>query len=104
MEITLIKLALERLYGEVETLKEVIKAQDDQIRQLKSQTPQLVFEAPKILETEYINMKEVQRILGVCYNTLQKIIQKGLLRPIRINQRRIRYSKTEVMQYLAVGG
>ncbi|MGV3632280.1 MAG: helix-turn-helix transcriptional regulator [Bacteroidota bacterium] len=104
MEITLIKLALERLHEEVETLKQVIKTQQDQISDLKSQTPQHVFETPKVVETEYINMKEVQRILGICYNTLQKIIQKGLLRPIRINQRRIRYSKTEVMQYLAIGG
>lgn len=104
MDITLIKLAVERLNQELETMKERVRLQEEEILRLKSSR---IMETPTVVksnEDRFIDTKEVQRILGVCYNTLQHIVQKGLLKPIRINQRKIRYSRSSVLQYLTVGG
>jgi predicted DNA-binding transcriptional regulator AlpA len=49
---------------------------------------------------ELINTKEVLYYLGICNNTLQSIIKKGLLHPIRINKRRLRFSKNSIQEYL----
>lgn len=104
MEITLIKLALERLNQELQEMKLIVSQQQVIINEMQQDKITQSLLPPKPKEDEFINMSEVQKILGVCYNSLQKIIQKGLLTPIRINQRRIRFSKAEVLKYLQVGG
>jgi len=96
----MVKLAIERMNEELEKLKEVVQKQQEEIEELKKTKVVETPEAVPIREDEFINTKDVQKILGVCYNTLRQIVQQGLLKPIRINQRRIRYSKRAVLSYL----
>jgi len=97
----MVKLAIERMNEELERLKVVVQKQQEEIAELKKSKVIETPEAVPVREDEFINTKDVQKILGVCYNTLRQIVQQGLLRPIRINQRRIRYSKAAVLNYLA---
>lgn len=96
----MVRLAIERMNEELEKLKEQVRRQQEEINELRNSAPTRQLEAALPKEDEFIDTKDVQKILGVCYNTLRQIVQQGLLRPIRINQRRIRYSKKAVLNYL----
>jgi Fic family protein len=97
---TMIKLAIERMSEQIDSLTEKVKLQQAEINELKKQKV-IIAELPQVVRAdEFINTKEVKSMLGVCYNTLQQVVNKGLLTPIRINQRRIRYSKQAVLNYL----
>ena len=102
MDLVLIKLSIETLAKRVEELEGANQVLTSKIEELeKREVIQLPIEAaPKEPEDELINGAEVQRMLGVCYNTLQTIVQKNLLTPIRVSARRIRYSKRAVMDYI----
>jgi len=47
-----------------------------------------------------MDIKEVQTKLGICYNSLSKLVKQGILKPIRINQRRIRFLRKSVYEYI----
>lgn len=101
-DIRILKLAFENLLNEVESLKNQNIEMKGEISDLKEKIGQGV--TPIIQQTipedVLLDTKDVLRILGVCYNTLQKVVEKGLLIPIRINQRRVRYSKMKILEYL----
>ena len=98
---TMVRLAIERMNEELEKLKEQVRRQQEEIEELRSVVPVAQLETTSQKEDEYLDSRDVQKILGVCYNTLQKIVKQGLIKPIRINQRRFRYSKKAVFNYLA---
>jgi len=97
---TMVKLAIERMNEELERLKGVVQRQQEEIEELKKTAPVFVHETAPSKEDEYLDSRDVQKILGVCYNTLQKIVKQGLIKPIRINQRRFRYSRFSVLSYM----
>ena len=97
---TMVKLAIERMNEELERLKGVVQRQQEEIEELKKTAPVVVQEPTLSKEDEYLDSRDVQKILGVCYNTLQKIVKQGLITPIRINQRRFRYSKKSIFNYI----
>ena len=102
IDIKIFQLAFERLIDEVEVLKEQNKQLRIEVDELKNNKP--IFRTIElkntIPDTVLLDTKEVLQLLGVCYNTLQKIVGKGLLTPIKINQRRVRYSKVKLIEYL----
>lgn len=102
-EIKIFQLALNQLMEEVELLKsqnEELKKQFEGFKKENRSTAILIPPEPTVEETVLLDTKDVLNILGVCYNTLQKIVAKGLLIPIKINQRRVRYSKIKILEYL----
>lgn len=54
----------------------------------------------EIREDVLMDTKEVLELLGISYNTLQAIVRKELINPIRINQRRVRYSRKDILAYV----
>lgn len=56
--------------------------------------------AEQIREDVLMDTKEVLELLGISYNTLQAIVRKQLIKPIRINQRRVRYSRKGILAYI----
>ena len=101
MELTMIKLAFERMHQEVEELKakySVIESKYLELEESIGTNRSITIEDKKM--DELIDTKEVLYYLGICYNTLQSIIQKGLLHPIRINRRRVRFSRNSIQEYL----
>ncbi|GAB5418454.1 MAG: hypothetical protein Crog4KO_33320 [Crocinitomicaceae bacterium] len=100
MDIALIKLSLERLLDKVEGLEKQNRKLKKRIQRLENSNPESS-EVSESNQDTLIDTKEVLQILGVCYNTLRSIISKNLIAPIRINQRRVKYSKQEVMNYIS---
>jgi excisionase family DNA binding protein len=106
MEMKLLKLAVERLYDQVEKLNGEIAQLKHEMADLRDKQPAVNLTVPPtvmLVENEYLDTKEVQRMLGVCYNTLRKVVDDGHIKPIRINQRRVRYNKADVIRYLEHG-
>lgn len=100
MNIVVLQLAIEQLSRDVELLKQENVRLNLEVKELKEKhlTPAPI---PVRSEPELLDTKQVLAYLGVCYNTLQAIIRKGLIQPIRINQRRIRFSKQAVLNFLS---
>lgn len=98
MNIEILMLAIEKLRNEVKTLSESnqeLRLELDELKNKQKHNKKIEKE-----KDEFLSTKQVQELLGVCYNTLQKIVRKGLITPIRINQRRVIYSKKKLLEYL----
>jgi predicted DNA-binding transcriptional regulator AlpA len=101
MELTIIKLSLERLLEKMEEM--AVENADLKGRVLELEKNQGAKNhdcIEPVKEDVLLDTKEVLRILGICDNTLRAIINKNLIAPIRINQRRIRYSKKAIYAYI----
>jgi transcriptional regulator with AAA-type ATPase domain len=102
LDVSLIKLSLERLLDKVEKLEQENLDLNNRIDKLEkredSRIPNKAIEESR--EDTLLDTKDVLGILGVSYNTLRAIINKKLIAPIRINQRRIRYSKKAIYAYI----
>ncbi|MBL4861775.1 MAG: helix-turn-helix domain-containing protein [Crocinitomicaceae bacterium] len=106
MDLTLIKLALEKLHQNMEALKNENDGLKERIEDLEKKTSEPVpvresWRVKEKMEDILLDTKDVLNILGISYNTLQAIVQKGFLNPLRINQRRIRYSKQAIYAYIS---
>ena len=104
MNLTMIKLAVEKLYDDVEKLKLRNKALEIQIRTFSNQSKETTTHSGQtsleLNPNELMNTKQVQKYLGICYNTLHTIINKGLIKPIRVSQRRVRFTKHSIQAYI----
>ena len=78
---------LEALQSEVKQLRMQLKTKQPSTDTLKS-------------DDELIDTKEVRKMLGICYNTLQKIILAGKITPIKLGARNIRFWRSAVLNYL----
>lgn len=83
------------LRKEVETLQMELKKLRNEVSKNKLEQP-----IKSTSNDELLNTKEVLNYLGICYNTLQSIIKKGLITPIRINQRRVKFSKLAILAFI----
>lgn len=99
MDAKLLELALNNLLDQYQKLQSEVAILRDEVRGLKSSplTPQI---ESKPIEDELLDLKQVQELLGICYNSLKKLINKGLIKPIRINERRVRFSRISILNYI----
>ena len=102
MDLTLIKLSLERLLEKVEQIEAENTELNKRVSELeKKQESSKQHVIEPLRDDVLLDTKDVLHILGISYNTLRAIIHKNLIVPIRINQRRIRYSKKAIYAYIA---
>jgi predicted DNA-binding transcriptional regulator AlpA len=99
MDAKLLELALNNLLDQYEKLKGEVAILHDEIRELKK-SPLVPHLESKPIEDELLDLKQVQELLGICYNSLKKLINAGKLKPIRINERRIRFSRFSILNYI----
>ena len=90
MEAKLLELALNNLLDQYQKLKSEVAELREELQGLKNNAPIPVVES-KPQEDELLDLKEVQGLLGICYNSLKKLINKGKIKPVRINERRMRF-------------
>ena len=105
MDSALIKLSIERLLEKVERLEKENSELKQRIEAVENKAPleqkeNTVIEIVQEREDVLIDTKEVLQILGISYNTLRAIIRRKLILPIRINQRRVRYSKKAIREFI----
>jgi hypothetical protein len=101
MDNSLLSMAFEHLKLEFQKLKEEnakLKERVLNVEERSTSPSQNNNVAPAM--DELLDTKQVLKILGICYNTLQAVIQKGLIHPIKINQRRIRFSRQGISGFI----
>ena len=103
METKLLSIAVLQLSNQHDKMLSEIEELKNEIKNLKTQsfveqTPQPV----KVIEDKNIllDAKEVMEILGISFNSLYKLVKQGLIKRIKINQRRIRYPRESVNEYI----
>jgi len=99
MDTKLLELALNNLLDQYEKLKSEVTELRGEIKGLKENPSNPSVES-KPIEDELLDLKQVQKLLGICYNSLKKLINKGLIKPIRINERRVRFSRISILNYI----
>jgi len=104
MNLTMIKLAVEKLYNDVEKLKLRNKELELKLKAISESSKSTSINTVQVSQQEkpdeLMNTKQVQKYLGICYNTLQTIIDKGLIKPIRVSQRRVRFTRRSIQTYI----
>jgi predicted DNA-binding transcriptional regulator AlpA len=96
----LLKLSLERLMQKVEWLEKQNEKLNERFKSLQQHYDAALSTSKQIGEDVLMDTKEVLELLGISYNTLQAIVRKQLIQPIRINQRRVRYSRKGILAYI----
>ncbi len=105
METKLLHLAVNSLSNEVDSLKTQLSELHKEFARFKSTqgvhqncnpTPEQIEKGKTIL----LDAKEVMVILGISFNTLFKLVKQGLIKRIKINQRRVRYPQSSIAEYI----
>lgn len=101
MELQIIKLSLERVLEKLNLLEKQNSKLKKRIKQLEQNKNEVQINSKSETEEDtLIDTKEVLEILGICFNTLRTMVKKKIFVPIRINQRRVRYSKKAIYDYI----
>ena len=99
MEAKLLELALNNLLDQYQKLKSEVAELREKLSGIKNNVSIPIIES-RPQEDELLNLKQVQELLGICYNSLKKLINKGKIKPIRINERRVRFSRLSILSYI----
>jgi predicted DNA-binding transcriptional regulator AlpA len=98
METKLLQLAINNLLDELEKLKTEVHTLREEVSNLKSNDKTETLFAPS--SDELMDIKQVLQTLGICYNSLSKLIRQGLIKPVRINERRVRFTRKSILDYI----
>lgn len=100
MDSKLLELAFLKLSEDLTKALNRIDTLEDEVKILKQNNQNPSVEVKTVDSDELLNTKDVMLKLGICYNSLAKLIKDGLIKPIRINQRRIRFTKSSILKYI----
>jgi len=50
-----------------------------------------------------LTIKQAAELLGVCEMTVKRFVKRGMLHPIRLSQRMVRYREDEILELLSGG-
>ncbi|MCE3295132.1 MAG: Prophage regulatory protein (AlpA) [Crocinitomicaceae bacterium] len=98
MELKMINLAIGKLSDDVEQMKEQIRDILFQITALKTKRDdiQSTSIAQPVKEPEFITLKQVREILKMSRNSVLQMIKNGLIHPVRLTKRTVRFVKSEI--------
>lgn len=101
MEIV-VKLAIEKMNEEIERLKQTVNEQQKRIIQLEKNGLKSTPNEPVAtkIDDELLTNEQVKAILKIGKNSLIKLARDGVLVPIRMNERTVRFSKSAIMDYI----
>ncbi|MGV3632281.1 MAG: helix-turn-helix transcriptional regulator [Bacteroidota bacterium] len=101
MDEKMINLAIGKLADDMEKLKAEIKEILIELKALKQSKTDTIVPKPAIkYDNEFLTLKEVREVLKMSRNSIIKLVEDGLIRPIRFSGRTIRYSKEEILSLL----
>ena len=97
----MIDLAIGKLADDMEKLKVEIKEILIELKTLKQNKTDTAVSQPAVKsDNEFLTLKEVREVLKMSRNSIIKLVEDGLIRPIRFSGRTIRYSKEEILSLL----
>lgn len=109
MKTDILEMAIEALKSQIMKLQKEVQKVREELKEVQQEVKVVSLELSQKLEGQdekeildkLLTLTEVQQHLGVSYNTLQnKIIKKGLLKPKRLSERKIRFSQRELTKYM----
>ena len=100
MELKVILLALESLSQKIETVSQENKELRLEINALKRRTIEPVSNQVTQKEDELLTIQSARSILGLSRSGFLKLVKDGLIKPIRMNLRTVRYSKRFLQEYI----
>ena len=92
MDLKTMEWIVDGLRRELESLQSEVKELKSKLESLNSTSQKGKSEEDKLIDT-----KEAKKMLGVCYNTLQKIIREGKIKPIKRGAWNIRFWKSSII-------
>lgn len=103
MDLELLQLAIKSLSAELQEVKQENKVLAAELKELKRQvagSPASAPTAPVKNDDELIPIGTARSILNVSKNIFLSLVRDGILKPVRINLRTIRYSRVEIQRYI----
>lgn len=104
MDLELLQMAIKSLAGELQEVKnenKVLRAELNELkRHVNHSEPIYPAQKPAKDEDELLNIHTARKILNVGRNTFLALVKDGLIKPIRMNLRTIRYSRIELQRYI----
>lgn len=99
MDIKLLHLAVQHLSDRLEKMEEENKRLNQEIQELKRNTIHKVEEPPvkEIQSDELLVLKDAIRLLNISRSGFLRMVNEGLVKPIRYNLRTVRYSRKELL-------
>lgn len=94
----MMELAFKQLHSEQEKIKEQIKELFIHLTALRQRKTD--YDSPRLplhSDDELITMQEVRKILKMSRNSVMQMIENGLIQPVRLTKRTIRYVKSEIL-------
>ena len=101
MDLKMVNLAIGKLSDDLEKVQGQIKEIFIQISLLKMKKNEI--EKPQILakpDNEFITLQEVRKILKMSRNSILRMIESNLIRPVRLTSRTIRFVKSEIQELI----
>jgi regulator of replication initiation timing len=104
MDLELLQLAIKSLSSELQELRNENKTLRVEINEIKralqhSTSGHSVSKPPRE-EDELLTIQSARKILNVGRNTFLAMVNNGIIKPIRMNLRTIRYSRVELQRYI----
>lgn len=96
----MVNLAIGKLSDEIEKLKEQLKESFNQISLLKNKKSESTQIPIQQQDDEFLKMMQVRNILKMSRNSIMKLVRDGVLKEVRVNDRSIRYIKSEVQSLM----
>lgn len=106
MDAELLQLAIKSLSAELQEIKRdntVIRNELAQLKKALNSDNQLVKPESKNdskSADELISIQVARKIMNISRNTFLALVRDGLIKPIRLNLRTIRYSRVEIQNYI----
>ena len=104
MDLELLQLALKSLSSELTETKTELLALRAEVREMKrngvNSSSNNSSEKKEKNDDDLLTLHSARKILNVGRNTFLKLVKDGIIKPIRMNLRTIRYSRIELQRYI----
>lgn len=104
MDLELLQLALKSLSGELTEMRTELLALRTEVRELKrngvNTSSNDSSDKKAKNDDDLLTLHTARKILNVGRNTFLTLVKNGIIKPIRMNLRTIRYSRIELQRYI----
>lgn len=104
MDLELLQLAVKSLSSELTELKTELLALRAEMKEIKRSKMQVLASNPPGINTaeddELLTLSAARKILNIGRNGFLALVKDGLINPIRMNLRTIRYSRLDLQRYI----
>jgi len=102
MDVQLLQMAIKSLAADLDETKAELKAVRAELNDLRRRPAAVQAEQKQVAQDdEMLTLLEARTMLRVCRNVFLKMAEDGVIKPIRMNARTIRYSKFAIQDFIS---